>query len=250
MNQTILALFVGLLGGVGGALTVHFVTERSPTEAPSSVNAADSREIGARLERIEAALGRMPLDAGPSLRGSAPNESMPASEAEMDVLVAQLAERLEPRLQESVRTSVREAVEEEMDRDGGDEPPAKPKRTVTFSEAAAELGLTTEQEEAVRRIATETADEFFRLVAGEDLTPDQVRREFEDAGSDPALRAQLRSKYVARAMTNFGGLMALGLNVQNKMREAVGRENASRLEAEFEVPELDPYGIAELFEGG
>ena len=181
--------------------------------------------------------------------GQAPGgEAVPAGtlDARFEALAVRLEERLKPVVEQSVETSMKAAFEaNESDVATWT---AKAKREVTLAEAAAELKFTRDEEEAVRRIAGETTEEFFKLLAGKDGDVDDVKREFEDAKNDPKLKTALAGKYMTKALSNIGGLITLGLEHDRKMKEAIGPKRASKLESEFQVTDLDPYGLEDMFD--
>jgi hypothetical protein len=255
MNQLGLSLLIGLVAGAAGALGVHALT-KDPSSSDCLVDAADTAGIHARLERIEAALKRGGLAARPTLRGTAPDAAggaLALSEAQFDALAARLEARLAPALTKGIDASVQKAMAG-TDADW-EEVPSGPEpaevhgqKKATLAEAAAELGLTSEEEEAVRRITEESIEGFFKLLAGKDGAIADVKREFEDARRDPKLKAALAEKYMSRAMSDLGGLITLGLKHDRRMKEAIGPEKAARLERDFEVTDLDPYGLEDLFD--
>ena len=169
MNQIGVALVVGLLAGVAGGVGVHLLTDGRVSSAAGEAIPADLDGVHARLERIEAALAGRPLTSEPILRGSAAAGAATAGalDARFEALAARLEGRLEPLVAETVKTSVKAAFAEN-EASVISEFSATAKREVTLAEAAAELQLTAEQEEAVRRIAGETTEQFFKLLAGKD----------------------------------------------------------------------------------
>lgn len=247
MNQTALALLVGLLAGVGGALGVQLATGGGDGPAPGLETASlDLSDIEARLARIESALGQRDLQSSPALAGA--GTASPSDGARIEEIVAQLEERLKPALQESVKASVKEAIEESgdaLDEAAVDEPEKKKR---TLAEVAAELNLTAAEEDAVRRIAAETTEEFLKLLTDENTTVDDLKREFEGAKGDPGKQAALGMKYMGKMLGNLGGLITVGLNHERKMVEAIGQERADRMDEEFEVTDLDPLQLETIFD--
>lgn len=247
MNQTAIAFVVGLLGGAVGALGSIYIANPEARTAGDE-GSKDMSEIAERLDRIETALGRRPGE--PMLRGSASpggSAKLPEDASELDAVVAALEERLRPAIEESVSTSVARAVAERGAEFKGKEEPEPEKKKTTLAQAAMDLELSADEEESVRRIAQETTDEFLRLLAGEDQTVDDIRREFDDAKEDPVKRIGLTAKYIGKVMGNMGGLIALGFTHDKKMKEAIGPEKARRLEDEYELTDLDPLGLEAAF---
>lgn len=250
MSQTALSILLGLLAGAAGALAVQFVGGGTGSSGSAlSGDGVDGPAIEARLERIEGLLARTDLLSAPALRGSTPrggDARALGNGADLEALAARLEERLKPMVQESVRTSVKEALA--ANEEGAERDEETDKNRVTLAEAAAELGLTREEEDAVRRIAGETQEEFFKLLVDEDQTVDDVKREFEDAKGDPQKRQALTTKYMGKVLGNLGGLVSLGLNWQRKMKDAVGAEKAKKIEDDYSLTDLDPYELEEMFD--
>ncbi len=257
MNQIGLSLLIGLVAGVAGALGVHVITRDAPGAA-TLVDGVDTAGLHARLDRIEAALERGGLAARPTLRGTAPDAgggALALGEAQFEALATRLEERLTPALTKGIDASVQKAMGgldaewEEVHTPGTPETAEiHGQKKATLAEAAAELGLTSEEEQAVRRITEESIEGFFKLLAGKDGSIVDVKREFEDARRDPKLKAALAEKYMSRAMSDLGGLITLGLAHDRRMKEAIGPEKAASLERDFEVTDLDPYGLEDLFD--
>lgn len=249
MDNVKLAFVVGLLAGaLGGFVAMQFAP--SSTTGSSFDGDTDTSDIVLRLDRIEARLDRPAMRSSPQLTGGGEGRASAstgiAAGSDLDALVTALEERLKPTLQESVKTSVNEALSERSGEIYAEAMPAKKK--MTLAEAAAELELTADEEEAVRRIARETSEEFLKVVAGKDASVDDIRREFEEAREDPKKRAALTTKYMGKVMANLGGLMAVGMTHEQKMREALGAEKARRLDDEYDVTDLDPLGLEAVFD--
>ncbi len=254
MNQTALSIVLGLLAGACGALAVQFVGGGSTGGSSSGVTLSDDSSIEARLDRIESLLERTaPMTIEPSLRGSGGGTGSTEATggggaATVDAIVARLEERLKPMVAESVKSSVAEAMQDGGTIGGMTALATPKKKTATLAEVAAELELTREEEEAVRRISQETADDFFKILAGKDGSIEDVRREFEDARNDPSKKPALTAKYMGKAFSDIGALITVGLSWQTKMKQAVGPEKASKIENDYKIPDLDPYGLEDMFE--
>ncbi len=251
MNQFGVALLVGLLAGGAGGLGVHLLADSGATGGGSVTDEADLASINARLERIEAALDKRGLTSAPTLRGTAPapDDAKPAAplDERFEALAARLEERLKPVVAESVQASMKEVMaanEEAL----AEEFEAPAKRKATLAEVAAELELSREEEEAVRRIARESTDAFFELLAGKDGNAEDVKREFEEAKNDPKRKSEISGKYMAKALGNFGGLITIGLEHQRKMKAAVGAEKADKIESGYQITDIDPYGLEDMFD--
>ncbi len=253
MNQTVIAILIGLLAGIGGGLATHVVTGKDKHAGETTLpgGSADLGGVIARLDRIESAMGRTTLKVDPELRGSGHVAAAAnATDAQLDVLAARLEKRLVPRMQESVKKSVEEALCKQSDGISmkvGDVGGAK-KKSMTLAEAAAELELSSAEEESVRRIAKETTDKFFEVLANEDETADDIRREFDEAKNDEKKKSAVRLKYLGRLLPKMGELITLGMTYDSKMQKAVGAAKAKKLEDGYELTDLDPYGLEDMFE--
>ncbi|MDA1193702.1 MAG: hypothetical protein O2894_00805 [Planctomycetota bacterium] len=246
MHQTGLALLLGLIGGAAGAVATMMIGGSS-TPLSTSAESTDLSAVITRLDRIEATLGQRPMRQAPGLEGRGPGSAAQPAGDDLDAIVERLEARLRPAIEESVRTSVAAAAEESGGKIGS-LPSDPPKKKVTLREAASELGLTSQEEDAVRRIANETTEEFLKLLKDENGTVEDVRREFEEAKSDPVKRAGLTGKYMGRVLGNIGGVMGVVVGHQAKMRQAVGAERADRLEEGYELTDMDPLGLKDAFE--
>lgn len=245
MNQTVLALVVGLVAGICGALIPTWVVERAP-EGSAGIATADLRPVLERLDEIEARLEV--IQPAPLLRGSssavaAGARDGGAADPHIDAVLA----RIDERIGETVREAMVETWGEMVEATPSEIPkvPEEPvTKKVTLAEAAAELELTAYEEQEVRRIHEETMDKLVELLASEeDGGVATVRRELEEARDQPQKRMELVGKYVGRVFTNLGGFIMLGQEHEQKMRKAVGPEKAKRLDDDYEITDLDPYDL-------
>ena len=104
------------------------------------------------------------------------------------------------------------------------------RNSARLAEAAAELELTREQEDAVRRIAVETTDEFFKLLTDKDQTVDDVRREFEDAKKEAIylLRPYIAESSEATVRTSAGAALRRLIGQLPTKRQAVRLPGGAR----------------------
>ena len=254
MNNVVLAIVVGIASGLAGGILAGMARGPSgaaPADAPPPV---DLTTLASRLDRIEALLQLRTEDASAALRGSGAGDM---AEREARGLgdagaVDALVERLDERMRQAVAESVRSTWEELGDPAAqATEVVAPGKKKVTLAEAAAELELSAREEEEVRRIHGETLERVIALL-GKDQEGGEakVRADFQAAKDDPERSALLAAAYMGRVMTNLGGFIQVGLDHDRKMKEALGTEKAARLESEYDLTDLDPYGFGETFSFG
>ena len=250
MNSTVLALLVGLVGGVCGALMGGMVSKGAAPTAPDGGRAVDLSSLERRLEDIQAQLDELRLGTPgePTLRGSAAGaEAMTAKR--LDALADALAERLEPSVRKTVGETVKESIEEmgRLDAIPSLEVPAK--KAVTLAEAARELELSAQEEADVRRITEESVTAFLEALADKETGIEGVKQDLLAAKDDPAKRAELIPKYLGRLMGNLGKVIVIGTEHEKKMEAAIGKEKAGRLDSEFALTDVDPYDLEGVFEG-
>ncbi len=254
MNNVVLAIIVGIAAGLAGGFLAGMAqppTGGSPTGLPSGV---DLTTVEMRLDRIEALLELRREEAGAALHGSAARDAAagPGGGLGDAEAVDALVERLDTRMRAAVAETVRTTWEEMGAAAAASDPFAPPpKKRVTLAEAAAELELSSAEEDDVRRISEDTMEKVVALL-GKDQEGGEakVREDFQAAKDDPAKSIELMGTYMGRVMSNLGGFIQIGMDHDRKMKEAIGPEKAARLEDEFEVSDLDPYGLEDLFSFG
>ena len=239
MNNVFLALLVGLLAGGVGGYAVYAASSDSGAAGPTEGAAVDLTSLDERLGRIEALLDR---EAPMTLRG-APGAAMDA-----EAVAVAVAERLEGQMKDSVRDGVRDVWQEMgAPTSAAAEIPGmtrKRKKAATLAEAAADLGLSSTEENDLREIYEATIERALDLLAGKDGDREEVRRDFERIKTDPNARMMMIGKYMPKIMPNIGEFMTMEMDRENKIREAIGEEKAERLKNEFNVSEADPFGIS------
>jgi hypothetical protein len=241
MNNVLLALVVGLLAGVVGSYAVHTFTS-APSADPIDGAPADLSTLDARLARIEAALDR---DEPMTLRGTPGGGLAPE---DREAVAMAVARQLDAQMKDSVREGVKAAWQDLGEpASAASEVPGiqrRAKKNASLSEAAAELGLSSTEENDLRQIYTDTIDKAIGLLAGEDGDRDEVRRDFERIKQDPNARMGMLGKYMPKIMPNIGEFMSLQADREGRIREAIGDEKAQRLNNDFDIEEADPFGFS------
>jgi hypothetical protein len=247
MDRWIVALVVGLLGGAGGALATRALFPEAPTAQESLAGPGHD----ARLDRIEKALldlgARGPiLEAAPGGRGAearAPGGlglalTGPEGEAFKKALRDELGAALDQHA-----GKVR-AAGEEAARAGKAKEPSK--KRVSLADASREIGMTAAEEEALRRIYSESQEKMMRLAAGENGDVEAVRRDVEEAKRDPKRRNGVMMKYMPRMLPKIGEFMQIQVDQQTAVQEALGPDKAERLDREYDLIEANPLGGGEM----
>lgn len=242
MNNVLLALVVGLLAGIGGAFAVHMITT-DPSPAEPVGGSVDLSGIDARLAKIEAALGR---EDALTLRGSADGGG-PMSSEDREAIAMSVARQLETQMKGTVKEGVREAWSD-MNTAGAIEMGARElpgaarvgRKKASIREAAAELGLSSTEENEVRRAYEDSIEKAIDLLAGEDGDREEVRRDFERLQSDPAARMAMFGKYMPKVMPKIGEFVALEMDRRSRIEKAIGADKARRLQNDFDLEEAGP----------
>jgi len=245
VNHPLLVFAVGILGGAAGALGVGLLADRHGPTAPVAATAGRGTEdILARLERLERTGLRVEPPA-PVLEGSgaaAAGEAAPDGDA---VLVARIA----PRIEEVVEKKL-QAIEEarEAEQEAAKKQQEARRRPLTLAEAAQQVGLTAREEDAVRQIYQDAETRALGLLAAPDGDVEQVRRDIAEAVRDESARPKVIQKYMPKAMTKLGDFMAVEMEKEARIQEAVGPEKAERL-GDLDVVEGRFMGLGELTVG-
>lgn len=240
MAEKILVLALGLLGGVAGALGTSWLVKGTTEGGGGSAVARGDADLALRLERLEARLG---AEAGPLLAGRGAEPAAGASEALPSAALSPVAEaalvqRLTPQV-EAIAARKVEALQKEKEQ--AQEQKDAPKPAVTLAEAAAKIGLSAREEDALRQVYRDYEERMLKIVAGEDGDLAELQRDLETAKTDEGARPKLMQKYLPRVLPKLGEVMALEFEKQARIQEALG-EKASRLD-EFDIQESHPFGI-------
>lgn len=243
MNNMGLALLIGLLAGIAGGFIPQLVSSGGAAGGGEAAALADDggMDVNARLARIEAALDRItggPMEAGgdPALKGNAP------------IRVSLDAESM-AELKEATRATVKETLAEMQPAEGAAAgtlqrgPMRFARKRTKLADAAAELGLSSGEEDEVRRIYAETMEKAFKLLAGEDGDVDQVRRDIESVQQDPSKRFSVFGKYMPRVLPKIGEFMQLDADRRKRVEQVVGKDKARDLERKYDIEESNPLGI-------
>ncbi len=246
MNQTLVAIVVGLIAAGGGVLLMDSLRE---TDSASGVAAVDLGPLEDRLLAIER---RLPADGtrGVQLSTSGVHPELHKRFLAIEEAIASLKasggagdsagsggtlERIEERL-----ASIEDKV------DGGSGTPAKPKRPtkkrVSLAEAADELELTPQQEDALRDIYEKYNHDLYKLAAGPDGDPEDVKRDIAAASKDPTKAMGIMTKYLPRVMKDIGSFMKAQGDRSSAIVKAIGPEKSTRLSREYDVKEGNALG--------
>ena len=254
MNNTLLALVVGLAAGVCGGLVPGMLRGDSSGSSASAEAGADLGPVLDRLDRIEEQLAA----SRPMLRGTggaaddAPAVTLPKlAEGDEAILDAILA-RYDARMRQAMAEVLDERFEGGIPEIGiSDAVEIPEKKRVTLGELAQELELSRHQEDELRRIHEESMEKALALLATEeDGGIETVRRDLESAREDPAKAAELVTKYMGRVIGNIGGFIMLEQEHDKRVNELLGEDKAQRLENDYEVTDLDPYDLEAVFTVG
>ncbi len=251
MDKTLVAIVVGLIAGAGGGAVGSMLL--SSTGTTTTESGADLAGIESRLDGIESSLREIQSQR-PGLEGSASapgSVDTPALSGANEAVIAQLEERMRATVKDTMKETWQELKDAggmaiAFDEGGFEE---KPKKEMAFSEVAAELELSADQEEGVRRVTGELLEAVFETLAGKDGDVHAIKQEFLDAKGDKEAQTKLMMKYVAPAMQKIGEFMVIGQKYESSMDKLLGKDKRRRLEDDYKVTDLDPYGLEEVFEG-
>ena len=243
MQNTLLALVVGLVGGVGGALAVNHFAGPTANSEPVDAGVAAADPQTARLDAIEQELARL---SAPSLQGTPTANDGATLEA-----LAKRIEALDKELGERVTAEVTKAVEENAAtqveelgslaaRMGGRRTPRK---KMNLADASRDLGLSAAQEDDVRRAMADYESKMLGLLAGEDGDTEAVKADLAKLREDPNQAMAVMGKYMPRIFPKMGDFMKLETERRTAINEAVGEDNARKMQRDYEIEELQPFGM-------
>lgn len=244
MNQTLLALVVGVLAGAGGAFVVHTLQG----DASGGASSLDWAPIQERLDGIEERLearanppGTLATREGGRSDGEAVGSALLAGEsnAALDSLLAKIDDRVGKTVEQKLAEARAEEGEEAFSRRGGRR---RGRKRVSLADAARELELTAQQEDELRRIFEDNQRRFFKLMAGPAGDPEEVKREVMDAVKTGSVQ-KLMPKYVPKVMSNIGELMAIQADRETAVQKTLGPEKARRFNNDYSVEEDDILGM-------
>lgn len=241
MQNAILALILGLVGGGLGAYAVIETRGSGPAEATPAAAPRMDADLLRRIERLEALAPMLEASRadGASLAGRA--EGVP--DADVAALVPRieeaLLERIQPRIEESVQAKWDTLQAEKEDKTDGQR---SRRKRLPLSEVAAEIGLSAGEEADLRQIYKDSEDKMLRLMAGEDGDIEQVRRDIELAAGDRAALPGVMTKYMPKVVQNLGQVMTIETEKQTRILETLGPERAAEY-GRFDVVEGNPLGM-------
>ncbi len=243
MNQTLLASIVGLLAGVGGAFTVHALQGDGSGGGGADLDWAPIQERLARIERQLDAQASPPGTLA-TTRGAAGARDggaivNAAGDEVLEALVAKIDERVGKTVEEKL-AAAREAEEKDGTSRRGRR---RGRKRVPLAEAARELELTAQQEDELRRIFENTQSRVFKLLAGPDGDPEEVKREIMDAAKTPGGAQKLIPKYMPKVMSNIGEIMTIQGERESAIQKTLGPEKARRFNNDYSVEEDDFLGL-------
>lgn len=158
---------------------------------------------------------------------SAGGDAMEKLLARIDERVSAAVERRLEELKESAKVKVK-----------------KPKkRRVRLAEAARELELSAQQEDDLQRIYETFHTSLFKIAAGKDGDPEEVRREVAAVRGDPMRARSVAETYLTRVLQDIGGMTTAQSKRLEAIREVLGAEKARRLSSEFDIMEGSLLGI-------
>ncbi len=248
------ALLVGLVaGGAAGWFAAGMRSNRG--------DAGDALSVAGKLDEIESRIRDMEDRSAPGETGlTAPSTNQPlrgAADVNTEELTRRLNELLSARLGKAMdaHLETRGLPKEksfgdwlEENRPLGSNTQAREKKKVTLAEVARELEMTQSEEEAIRELAEEFSDKMIGLLTTEDETKEQVIEELQAAKDDPTKQMALMGKYMGRAMTNLPKLMETMGSLQTRGVKILGAERWGKFERDYEVTDLDPYGLTGIFD--
>lgn len=243
MKYALLSIVLGLLGGVAGAFGARALVEQEAAEGSSGDLAAD-RSLSERLDRLEQALEDRGLLTA-RLEGRGEDGAVAAapglSEEALTTYEELLAKRLAPRVKSQVEQAVKE-LEEAKGEDEGDRRGRRGRPRKDLAEVAREIGLSSSEEDELRRIYADSQNKLLAMMAGPDGDVEQVKRDFEAFRNDDMKRPQLMQKYMPKFFSNIGNLMQVQAEQRQAIVNTVGEDKATALQG-FDVVEANPMGM-------
>lgn len=242
MQRVLVPFLAAALGGAAGVL----VTAR--LDGHGTPGASVTAEPGGTEVRDELAALRRLLER-PTPLASAPRSGGPAGVAADGPAGAGAAATGGAVTREDLRAAIEDAMARgleklEAQRKESEAAAKAPKKRVPLAEVARELNLSGSQEDAVRRAYEEATEEFLDIMAKPESDAATLRRELEDAKSDPAKQMNLMTKNLPKLITKLGDFMAIESRREEKIRKAVGPDNARKLKA-YDLAEEDPFGFGD-----
>jgi len=245
MNQTLLALIVGLIAGVAGAFTVNLLQGGS---AGGGSNTVDWQPIQDRLDGIERRLQASSSAPGTLATRAAGGEPSTGAGRVLNSAGDEVMEALLAKIDERVGKTVEQKLEQARAEEGESDSPRRGRRRrsrkrVSLADAARELELTGQQEDELRRIFESSQQRFFKLMAGPDGDVEEVKREVMEAAKTPGGAQKLIPKYMPKVVSNIGELMAIQAERESAVQKTLGPEKAQKFNNDYSVEEDDILGL-------
>ncbi|MFO0931531.1 MAG: hypothetical protein U1E39_02340 [Planctomycetota bacterium] len=243
MSRFVVPFVAALLGASAGTYAVlRFAPPTSPT-APAAADAATDADVKAELAAIRRWLERPGAIGAPGTLAASPAASgatgtAPASTAG-DAARPITASDLEAAVAKAVEATLEKRAEAEKAAAAAEKAP-KPRKSL--AEVARELNLSSAQEDAVRQAYREAGDRLLKVMAEPESDAETLRRELEAAKGDQGKTMGLVTKYMPKFITKLGDVMSIQAERDEKIRKAVGDDNAHRLD-DYRIEEEDPFGL-------
>jgi hypothetical protein len=242
MNQTAIAILAGFVAGVVGGYFGQSLAPSRGSEMALEADAADDlrRDVDDLKQRLRRGGG-----SAATLSVRDPSGRSLEAQADGAALTAAAEDALLVRVDERVAAAVEKKIADLQAQDGGLSGRSKrpEKRKLTLAQASAELELSAQQEDELRRIYADSERKFLAMLAGPDGDPEEVKREIQDAAQTPGGPQKLIGKYMPNVISNIGTIISMQAERESAIVKAVGPKNAKRLDNEFEVKEADFLGL-------
>jgi hypothetical protein len=239
VDKVLLSLLVGVVGGAGGALAVDAL---SPDPASADAAAADPaglREVRDRLAAIEARLDRP----APVL-ASAAAAPAPAGDGVADAAAS--AEAIEAIAVRAAEKAL--AAQAERSPDAAPARRREEKKRAALADVSREMGLTSGQEDELRRIYAERVDRYLKMLTEPDGDAEALRRELEDAKQDPGKKMAIGMRLLPKYFAKVNDAMALEADTASRVSKVLGPDGYRRYRRSYDVEEADPFGIGGSFQ--
>jgi hypothetical protein len=236
MSRFAVPFLAALLGASAGTYAVLRFAPPTPPAAPAAGVPATDGDVKAELAAIRRWLERPGVVDAPGTLAASPKRAAGAS-----------ADDVRPLTSTDLEAAVAKAVETTLaKRAEADEAAAAaakaPKPRKPLAEVARELNLSSAQEDAVRQAYRDATDRLLKVMAEPETDAESLRRELEAAKGDQGKTLGLVTKYMPKFITKLGDVMSIQMERDQKIRKAVGTENAGRLEG-YRIEEEDPFGL-------
>lgn len=246
MSRFAVPFVAALLGGAAGTFAVQRLAPPTTTSAPAAGDAATDGDVKAELAAIRRWLERPGAIGAPGTLAATPGPAGGAA-AGAHGAGSGAADGARPLTSADLEAAVAKAVEATLEKRAEADKAAAaaekaPKPRKSLAEVARELNLSSAQEDAVRQAYREAGDRLLKVMAEPESDADTLRRELEAAKGDQGKTMGLVTKYMPKFITKLGDVMSIQAERDEKIRKAVGDDNAHRLD-DFRIEEEDPFGL-------